>query len=299
MVLPCRSGERTEPAQLYRDVRPLDRPVGAVISSSSARSSAVGSHRPASAFARTCSGVVAPAITEATAGCAASPPMATRAWSARAPRRTPRAVRGRPTARRPGSRPTGPATSRVPAAGGSSRLYLPVSSPLASGKNGSRPTPNRSQAGITSASTLAVEQRVLVLRADERRSSRAVAGRPGGVGDLPAGEVRRADVAHLARPDQVVQRRQRLLDRGLRRRAGAAGTGRCSRCPAGAATPRPPADVAAAAAGTPVRPVGAVHGHAELGGDDDVVARAASAPRRGAPPSRRAGRRRRRRCRRA
>src|SRR5690606_16834590 len=42
--------------------------------SSSARSSAVGSHPPASALAWTWSALVTPAITEATAGWAANPP---------------------------------------------------------------------------------------------------------------------------------------------------------------------------------------------------------------------------------
>ncbi len=44
---------------------------------SSASSSADGSHPPAAAFARTCSGLIAPAITEHTVGCAARPPIAT------------------------------------------------------------------------------------------------------------------------------------------------------------------------------------------------------------------------------
>jgi very-short-patch-repair endonuclease len=47
------------------------------IRSSCAKSSSLGSQRTASAFSRTCSGFVAPAITEATAGCAARPPIAT------------------------------------------------------------------------------------------------------------------------------------------------------------------------------------------------------------------------------
>ena len=41
---------------------------------------------------------------------------------------------------------------RLPAGGAVSRRYLPVSSPLASGKNGSSPRPNRSQAGMISTS---------------------------------------------------------------------------------------------------------------------------------------------------
>ena len=52
-------------------------PREATARASSASSSGAGSHSPAAAFARTCSGVVAPAITEATVGCAARPPIAT------------------------------------------------------------------------------------------------------------------------------------------------------------------------------------------------------------------------------
>src|SRR5213079_2999284 len=44
---------------------------------SAATSSALGSHSPARTFARTCSGFVAPAITDATAGIANNPPIAT------------------------------------------------------------------------------------------------------------------------------------------------------------------------------------------------------------------------------
>ena len=97
----------------------------------------------------------------------------------------------------------------------SPRRYLPVSRPLASGKNGSRPRPNCSQAGTTSASTVALQQAVVVLRADERGAV-AGPGGPVGVGDLPAGEVGVAEVAHLAGADQVVERGERLLDRRAR-----------------------------------------------------------------------------------
>ena len=44
---------------------------------SSSTSSALGSQAPAATFARTCSGFVAPAITEVTAGIASRPPIAT------------------------------------------------------------------------------------------------------------------------------------------------------------------------------------------------------------------------------
>src|SRR6185436_15030367 len=50
---------------------------GVMISSRASRSSIVGCQVPAATFAVTCSGVVAPAMTDATAGWAARPPMAT------------------------------------------------------------------------------------------------------------------------------------------------------------------------------------------------------------------------------
>ncbi len=72
--------------------------------SSAASSSALGTHSPAATFARTCSGFVAPAITDATAGIAARPPIATREQrhAVRRPR-TAAAARAGPSARR-GSR---------------------------------------------------------------------------------------------------------------------------------------------------------------------------------------------------
>ena len=159
--------------------------------------------------------------------------------------------------------------SRVPGGGALSRRYFPVSSPLARGKYGRSPTPNRSHAGTRSASTPRLSQRVLVLGADERAEVRGT-GDPGRVGDLPPGEVGGAQVADLAGPDQVVQHGQGLLDRGQRVRlvhlvevdvVGAQpAQGRFHR----------PYHVAPAAPGTPVRPVGAVHVAAELGGDQDV-----------------------------
>src|SRR2546430_11346091 len=144
--LPVQPGDRPAHRRLRRLI-PVHR-----IASSSARSSAVGSHAPAATLAATCSGVVAPAITLATVGLAARPPIATSsrlrprasayAWSAST------LAHGALASR---SRYRSPA-SRVPGAGGSPRRYLPLSRPEASGKNGSRPSPKRSQAGITSVS---------------------------------------------------------------------------------------------------------------------------------------------------
>jgi len=62
---------------------------------------------------------------------------------------------------------------------------------------------------------VAFKERPVILRGNERRApgaERAVRG----VGDHPAGEVGVADVADLARRDQVVEGREGLLDRGHR-----------------------------------------------------------------------------------
>ena len=64
-------------------------------------------------------------------------------------------------------------------------------------------------------------------------------GHPLRLHDLRGQVGRRADVADLALVDQVGQGRQGVVDVGRRAGAGAAGRGRCSRCPAGAGCPRP------------------------------------------------------------
>ena len=58
----------------------------------------------------------------------------------------------------------------------------------------------------------ALEQRVLDLQPDERRPA-AEARDHVGLGDLPRRRVRNAEVAHLARAHEVLERRHRLLDR--------------------------------------------------------------------------------------
>ena len=128
---------------------------------------------------------------------------------------------------------------RVPSGAAWPRRYLPVSRPNSSGKNGRMPTPNVLAGGDQLVLDVAVEQGVLVLGADEPLVA-ARLGRPVRVDDLPPGEVGAADVAHLALEHQLVQRRERLLDRGDRVGARAAGTGRCSRCAAGAGSTRRP-----------------------------------------------------------
>ena len=64
-------------------------------------------------------------------------------------------------------------------------------------------------ASTPSRSGVAFEQRVLVLHRDE---GRAVAGRGLGLAQLRDGEVRAADLAHLARLDEFAQRAQRVGD---------------------------------------------------------------------------------------
>src|ERR1039457_6000172 len=100
--------------------------------------------------------------------------------------------------------------ARVPAAGGWSRWYLPLSQPLASGDQGSSPRPSDWQAGTTSHS---------MPRASRVYCGCTVTG-PGQakrVGDvhgflhLPAGEVRQPDIVDLPGPDRVVQEAKCLL----------------------------------------------------------------------------------------
>ena len=118
-----------------------------------------------------------------------------------------------------------------------------------------------------------IEQAVLVLRADEPGQ---VGGprRPVRVRDLPAGEVGVAQVADLAGADQVVQRGQRLVDRGAR-------VGLVHLVEVDVVGPQPAqrrlegADhVPPGAAGVEVVAVQAAHVHAELGGQHHLVAAA-------------------------
>ena len=104
------------------------------------------------------------------------------------------------------------AASRVPAGAGSPRRYLPVSSPEASGKNGTKPSPSRSHVGSTSRSASRCEQAVVVL--DRREPGRSPVARDRvGLLDLLGAEVRGADVADDAGADELVERLERLGDR--------------------------------------------------------------------------------------
>ena len=104
---------------------------------------------PAAAFARTCSGFVAPAMTDVTGRASQQAPIATSSSA------TPRSAREAPErldqvlpplARRSARG----SDSRAPSGPARPRRYLPVNSPLASGKYGRKPSPSRSHAGSTS-----------------------------------------------------------------------------------------------------------------------------------------------------
>ena len=278
----CRR-DRREPRPGARVVRL--RPTGPGDASSIAAScSSVGSHRIDATFARSCSGVRAPAMTVATAGWAASPP------SASVGRSTPHSRgqrRQRLDAVEVGARqPVGHARQPEPSGAASSRRYLPVSRPEASGTYGMSPTPDLLERRAPARPRrVAVEQVVPVLGGDERRRAGGPRA-PVGVDHLPGGEVRRAEVPDLALDHQLVQRGEGLLDR--RHRVGHVHlvAGRSGRCRAGAASSRRPrgrtardprdAPVGAVEPACPCRTCVATH---------DVVAVAGRAPHPGAPRS--------------
>ena len=121
------------------------------------RSSASSRQSAAPALARTCSGDVAPAITDAIAGRPTSQANASssRVWSRSAANASSRSTTSNWRSESAfARRSSGTPARRVPGGGGSPRRYLPVSTPLASGKYGSMPREWRSQAGSTSSSAL-------------------------------------------------------------------------------------------------------------------------------------------------
>ncbi len=115
-----------------------------------AMSAAVRCHVPAVAFAWIW---LAPAITLATAGWAARPAIARRAANGRVRRRKQSALRSCPSRRRRASFGSGLAKDGCPRPAAGHADTCPVSRPESSGKNGSKPSPNCSQAGTTSVST--------------------------------------------------------------------------------------------------------------------------------------------------
>ena len=180
-----------------------------------------------------------------------------------------------------------------PAGAASPRRYLPVSRPRASGKYGSSDCPVWASAGTSSASMARLSQEYSFC-AETNAGVAAGPGDPVGVDHLPAGQVGRAEVADLALLHQLVEGGQRLLDRGVRvGRVQLVEVDPVGAEPAQAGLHGDP-DVAARAAGAPVRSVRPLHVAAELGGDDDLGAPATRAPGRAASPSRRRCRRRRR-----
>src|SRR5262249_11610703 len=117
---------------------------------SAATSSADGSQSPAAAFSRTCSGFVAPEMTEATAGSPSSPPTATA--SSETSRSSAYASSASTRSNISSVKTSSRLSSRVPGGRGSPRLYFPVNRPLASGKYGRTPRPSRAQTGSRSPS---------------------------------------------------------------------------------------------------------------------------------------------------
>ena len=151
------------------------------------------------------------------------------------------------------------AAKRDPSGKSSPRLYLPVSIPDASGKYGTMPSrmlagrghdrrPRRPRASRFHSICVATK------RAKPRASATAAA-----VVDLLGRDVRRREVQHLPVAHQVVQRLERLVDGGRRRRGSAGSRGRCGRCRAGAgwSRTRSGSDAAARPARRPRRRGGA------------------------------------------
>ena len=166
------------------------------------------------------------------------------------------------------ARSSGSCDRRVPSGGGVPRWNLPVSIPLASGKYGRMPRPWRSAERDRVVLLAAVEQAQLVLQRDE--GGRALRRRRLGRGvDPRAVEVGAADLAHLARVDQRLQRAERLLDRHVVVGPVHLVEVDAVRAEPARATPRTPGrtDVG----------MGAVH-RPELGGHDHVVPRRPERP---------------------
>ena len=114
------------------------------------------------------------------------------------------------------ARSAGIAASRVPAGNASPALYLPVSIPDASGKNGrnaiAEPVARRDHV----VERLAVEQAEAVLDAGEARPGLVARSSVVGGVDLGGREVARPDLADLAGGDELGERALRLLDRHRR-----------------------------------------------------------------------------------
>jgi hypothetical protein len=150
MTTPGSSGEVYES---QRRSAPCRRPVSRRSAARRARP-ASAPIAPAAAFARTCSGFVAPAITEATGGCAASPPIATSSSDRSRSRANASSASMRSYCSSAISRPC----RRVPYGAAWPRRYLPVRRPCASGKYGIKPSPSRAHVGRSSRSASRASQ---------------------------------------------------------------------------------------------------------------------------------------------
>ena len=165
----------------------------------------------AAAFARTCSGFVAPAMIDPTPGVEASAQIASSCNEC--PRSSANAVHASTRSKRSSaiSRPA----SRVPSGAGSPRRYFPVRSPLASGKYGMYAIAELAAERQHRVVVPALEEAVLVLQ--DREASRAELTRdPIGFLELLGREIGAADRAHLARADELVERAEGLRDLGCR-----------------------------------------------------------------------------------
>ena len=156
---------------------------------------------------------------------------------------------------------------REPAGASRSRRYLPDSRPPASGLQTSTPTPWSRAARDELVLRLARLQRVVDLLAHVALGAESIGDRER-LHEVPAREVRAADVAHLALADQRVERLDRLLDRGLPSHSCIWYRSMWS-IRAGAGSPRTRDDVLAREPRV-VRPV--PHRKARLGRDEQPVA---------------------------
>ena len=147
-----------------------------------------------------------------------------------------------------------------------------------------------SHAGITSSSARAVEQAVVVLHVHELRHAQ-VLGRGGRLLEHLRGEVRAADLPHLARGDELAERLEGVADRGLR-------VGQVQEVEVDVVGAEPPQAVVDGLADPLRAPAAEALGHAgptDLGGDHGVAAGGCPAHGRGTPRTSR--RRRSPRCR--
>src|SRR5918998_332434 len=131
---PVQLERRLDVADLERHVVDADQARHRQTAASARRSSAESSQAAAATFASTCSGRIAPAITEGMPGCDASPAMASSSsvWPCSRANASNASTRSNSSSVSWCAR----AAIRVPSGGASPRRNLPLSAPLASGKYG-------------------------------------------------------------------------------------------------------------------------------------------------------------------